>query len=620
MKAESKNKQETLNSNTLELYLIHECSLIVAKSKTIERAYEDCVSLICKSIEWPVAHIYFPDDTKKELTSSSIWCVDNKSSAKNLINITKKVSFDKKFGLLEKIWLSKKPVWISSLKSKKYFPDKKKSTDIEVQSVTGFPILVNKKIIAIFEFYSYINEDKNNCLLEIFEFLGEQLGYFFERKQFGYELDNLAHFDVVTGLPNRVFFLETLKLTSSRAKRLHQKFALMLINVDHFKQVNDNFGFELGDDFLKQLSLKIKSIAREMDYVAKISGDEFVIIIDNIPALATASAVALRLFDSIKQPLNLDGQEVMASISIGISVYPSAGISEDELLNNASSAMLRAKEIGGSAYMFYTDKLNSQIARVFEIEVNLRNAIEKNELYLVFQPQIDINNGSLAGVEVLLRWNSKKLGIVDPDVFIPIAESVGIMAYIGDWVLEESLKQLSLWSKYFPSLMPPMSINCSIAQLKNKKFVSFVKAQMESLSLKGEQFILEVTETMLMNDTSTIISQLNSLHRLNIRIAIDDFGTGYSSLSHLKKIPLSSIKIDKSFITNIAVDKSDEAVAGSVVHIGKKLNLKVVAEGIETKEQADILTKIGCNLMQGYLFSKPLKRDEFLAFLKKQQK
>lgn len=431
------------------------------------------------------------------------------------------------------------------------------------------------------------------------------------------DLENAKYYDQVSGLPNRVFFMENLEQTIHRAQRLSNQLALLFIDIDKFHEVNSTYGNDVGDKVLKKFASLVKRVSRKMDYVAKVGDDEFTVLIDNIPSSAIAADVAKRIINIFREPIQVGRHKLKLEISIGISIYPDSGITKDDLLNNAICALQSAKIIGGNIYIFYAKKLSNDAAQALEIEKSLRNAIVNDEFHLVYQPIVDVEKQRIETFEVLLRWHSKQLGVIDPDIFVQIAEKKGIMQDIGEWVFNKSIDQYAKWAKENPDIdLPSMSINCSVCHFKSKSFFSEILKKLKKHNISNKKIIIEITETMTFDDNSSIHSQVKDLDAKDIRIAIDDFGTGFSSLSHIKNIPVSTLKIDKSFITNVIFDNNDDAVVGSILHLGAKLAINVVAEGVETEEQAAYLKEKGCRLMQGFLFSKPLPTAEFIKYLR----
>lgn len=430
------------------------------------------------------------------------------------------------------------------------------------------------------------------------------------------KLEELAHYDTVTGLPNRMFLQEMIRSTIRRVQRNQELFAVLFIDVDNFKHINDSYGHSLGDKLLQHISQRIKNTAREADYVARIGGDEFVVVLDEIDTSHMAASIASRLIDAIHEEIVINGVLLRATVSVGICIYPEGGSGEEELLKHADAAMYKAKAAGKNNYQFYTQKLNEENTRRLQIDTHLRSAIENKELSLVYQPQISLITQKIEGMEALLRWNSAELGNVPPDEFIPIAESIGLIQDIGDWVINEAFEQFSYWARQYPELSICLNVNCSTIQLQQKAFLDYVSDEIKKYDFGPNKVILEATETKLMERVEMAKGHLDSINKIGIRFAIDDFGTGYSSLNYLKQLPISILKIDKSFVKDIPGDANDVAIVKAIIELAKALNLDVIAEGVETREQAEMLMELGCRSAQGFWFAVPLTVDELNDFLR----
>ena len=334
------------------------------------------------------------------------------------------------------------------------------------------------------------------------------------------DLENARYYDQVSGLPNRVFFMENLEHTIHRAQRLSSQLALLFIDIDKFHEVNSTYGNDVGDKVLKKFASLVKRVSRKMDYVAKVGDDEFTVLIDNIPSSAIAADVAKRIINIFREPIQVGKHKLKLEISIGISIYPDSGITKDDLLNNAICALQSAKIIGGNIYIFYAKKLSNDAAQVLEIEKSLRNAIVNDEFHLVYQPIVDVEKQRIETFEVLLRWHSKQLGVIDPDVFVQIAEKKGIMQDIGEWVFNKSIDQYAKWAKENPDIdLPSMSINCSVCHFKSKSFFSEILKKLKKHNISNKKIIIEITETMTFDDNNSIHSQVKDLDAKDIRIA-----------------------------------------------------------------------------------------------------
>ncbi len=424
------------------------------------------------------------------------------------------------------------------------------------------------------------------------------------------ELEDQATHDFLTGLPNRLLFGDRLTQKLAEATRHKNMLSMMFLDLDRFKLVNDALGHNVGDKLLVQSADRIKSCLRDVDTVARMGGDEFTIILSDIHDPLDASEVADRIVQSFSPPFKIDDHVLYVTTSIGISTYPKDGTDVDTLVRNADTAMYRAKEQGGNCYHYSTEMLAGAPSAQMKLENALRIALDKNEFVLHYQPKVNCKTGVMLGAEALVRWQHPEMGLLFPVQFIPLAEESGLVVPLGEWVLTEACTQNKKWQD--EGLMPmEVAVNISVKQLTHGDFVATVKRVLEETGLNPEYLGLELTETTIMNNTSQAVGILQELRAMGVRVSIDDFGTGHSSLSYLKNPPMDTIKIDRSFLKNIASDPDNAAIAGAVIAMAHSMNLRVVAEGIETLEQLDFLRSLNCDEMQGYFISRPVGADNF---------
>ncbi|MBI4808083.1 MAG: EAL domain-containing protein [Nitrosomonadales bacterium] len=432
------------------------------------------------------------------------------------------------------------------------------------------------------------------------------------RKEAEQNIEHLAYYDVLTGLPNRTLLHDRIKQHVAAAHRDKQRFALMFIDLDRFKYVNDSMGHAVGDQLLQAVATRLQENVREGDTVSRIGGDEFVILLRETDTDGAAH-VAQSLLDMLHQPYEIDGMRIPIHASIGISIYPDNGLDIGTLIKHADVAMYRAKEDGRNSFRFFTTEMDSRINQLFSMEKDLRLALERNEFHLCFQPQMDIASGRLCGAEVLIRWNHPEKGAISPAEFIPVAEETGLIIAIGDWVLHTTCKKIAAWRRQ--GMLPlPIAINLSLRQLLQPDFAQQVATVLEKYDVPPNELELEVTESIMLNDAQVALNFLDKMRDLGVRLSIDDFGTGYSSLSYLKKMPIHKLKIDKSFVSDIQTDPNDEAIVRSIIALGHQFKLSVIAEGIERQEQMDYLKTLGCDEMQGYFYARPLTEEDFVRF------
>ncbi len=435
-----------------------------------------------------------------------------------------------------------------------------------------------------------------------------------ERKNAENQLFQLAHYDQITRLPNRVLFLDRFQQVLKYAKRDQQPITLMYLDLDRFKEVNDTLGHDMGDVLLKEAADRLMKCVRADDTVARMGGDEFTVILNNIDNQISTERIAQSILDKFTEPFHLDGEVVYISVSIGISAYPVDGDEVEVLLKNADQAMYVAKQNGRNRYHYFTSVMQNHALNRWNLSNDLRGAIAANQLTLYYQPIVNLATGDIHKAEALIRWQHPTRGLVSPAEFIPIAEDTGMIIEIGDWVFTEAVEQVIKWRMHQPNFQ--ISINRSPVQFRaNLKYHLNWVNHLHARNLPGNSMCIEITEGLLLDARDAVIQQLDSYSKTGIKIAIDDFGTGYSSLAYLRKFDIDYVKIDKSFTSNIHAGSSDMALCEAIIVMAHKLGKKVIAEGIETQAQLDLLIKAGCDFGQGYLFSKPVPADAFETLL-----
>ncbi|WP_424194567.1 EAL domain-containing protein [Ampullimonas aquatilis] len=437
-----------------------------------------------------------------------------------------------------------------------------------------------------------------------------------QRKQA--ELYYLAHYDNLTGLPNRMLLCDRLEQACRDAQRKSSLVALLFIDIDRFKHINDSLGHSAGDAILRKIAERLKDVARRTDTVARLAGDEFVILMEDFMDSTMIDMLAQRLRDCVQTPIEMFGHSLVVTVSIGSALYPNDDTSFSPLLAKADAAMYEVKSSGRNGYRAYSASTIMYNPASMLIENDLRLAIERNELVLHFQPQIDLISHAICGVEALVRWNHPQQGLVSPAEFIPIAEESGLIVPLGEWVLCEALRQLKIWQELG---IPPIrvSVNMSALQFNQRQFPSFLKARLEEFQVNPQQLELELTESLLMHNVDDVLLTLQEIKQLGVSLAIDDFGTGFSSLSYLRRFPIDRLKIDQSFVRDIEQTPVNESIARSIVALANSLSLEIIAEGIETQSEQAILKHMGCTEGQGYLFAKPLSVNELINWFRNHQ-
>lgn len=423
-------------------------------------------------------------------------------------------------------------------------------------------------------------------------------------------LKHLAHHDPLTDLPNRLLFDDRLEQALAKGKRNGQQVALLFLDLDRFKNINDTLGHEFGDQLLKKVAVRLLSCVRETDTVARLGGDEFLVVLEQVEDFQTVATMAQRIRHSLAQDIPVESYQLFVTVSIGISMYPSDATTSRELLKCADIAMYHAKQEGKDNYQFYKPQLNARAHEMLELERGLRQALNSAQLELYYQPQFDLQQGHIIGMEALLRWSHPEKGMVSPADFIPIAEETGLIVNIGEWVLREACQQICSWQD--EGLAPPkVAVNLSGRQLRQHDFIDMVDQVLADTELDPQWLELEITESILMKDVQTNIMALTDLRARGIQLSVDDFGTGYSSLSYLSRFPVGKLKIDRSFVMSMEESEEQAAIIDSVLALGQSLRMTVVAEGIETPAQRDLLEAKGCTQGQGYLLGRPMSADQF---------
>lgn len=479
------------------------------------------------------------------------------------------------------------------------------------------PILSHeRKVLGTFALYSNTVRSPSATETRLINMATPLAGIAIERQLTEKRIRYMGDHDALTGLPNRTLLEDRLKQAILYAQRYNRLVTVVFLDLDKFKLVNDSLGHSAGDELLKTVARRMLECARRTDTVVRLGGDEFVIILFDQPAnLDGITPVLHKIQEAILQPIQLSGHTLHVTCSMGLATFPADGSDTDTLLSNADAAMYRAKELGRNSYQFYTSEMNNKVQGKLAMQDGLRNALNHDEFLLLYQPQVDLQSGQIIGVEALIRWQHPELGIVSPIKFIPQAEETGLIVPIGDWVIQNACRQNKAWQD---AGWPPitMSVNISARQFIERDLIDRVRHALQETGLDPMYLELELTESLIMQDLQQAISKMKELQSMGISLSIDDFGTGYSSLAALKSFPIARLKIDQSFVRDLPDNENDKAIATAVISLGHKLNLKVIAEGVETEEQQTFLRENGCDEIQGHFFSRAVSAEEISLLLR----
>lgn len=495
------------------------------------------------------------------------------------------------------------------------------------KTILAVPLKLNgTRIVGVVEALNKAGGPFDERDERVLEILGSLVGVALERAHSIHEKEALdekmiyqAQHDLETGLPNRALLMERLAFDLEEAERRQQELAVLMIDLDRFKLINDSLGHGMGDTLLKQVAHRIKTSVRMNDLVTRLGGDEFVIVLSKIKNRQDVSKVAQNLLRAIQRPFYVDGTELFITGSIGISLFPALGNNVIELMRQADNAMYRVKAQGKNNYQFFAEEMSDTEMRRLSLVTQLHKALEYEELVVYYQPQLNLQTGKLAGMEALLRWNHRELGMISPTEFIPLAEETGLVVPIGTWVLNEACNQVKRWEHVgYPPVR--MSVNVSAVQFGRNDFIGIVEEALRTSQIDPGCLEIELTEGLLLNDIQGAAAKLKELKKLGVYIAIDDFGTGYSSLRYLKQLPIDTLKIDQSFIRDMRVfdpaKGKDRALVQAIILLGHNLGMNIIAEGVELQEQVDFLRESDCEEIQGYIFCKPLPSagvEDFMA-------
>ncbi len=585
--------------------LEHAVTRVLSESQGIEEAMQAVLEKFCTTAGWAYGARWVLNTADQQLNCIESWQVDT-PAAKAFAEFNHTVRRDfqpHSGGLLRGVWATGEPVWMEDVAAEASFNRGAEAARAGLHAAMAFPILILGKFYGVIEFFAAERRPRDDGLLRVARSIGSQVGQFIARKEAELNLTFFANHDALTGLPNRAMFGERLAQALARAQRNGRKVAVMFLDLDRFKIINDTLGHDAGDRLLQEVATRLRNCLRESDTIARQGGDEFVVLVEDMNGTAQAAGVAQKILDAVAEPYELSGQDYHVTASIGVSVYPEDGSDMQALLKNADIAMYRAKETGKNNFQFYSAQANRHSLERLALETDLRRALERQELHLHYQPKIDSRSGCVTGVEALLRWQHPTRGAIAPAELIGLAEETGLIIAIGDWVIRTACRDAQAWGAAGNAV--PVAVNLSARQFGRDGLVDAVAEVLRDSGLAAAQLELEITESAVMDNAERAALVLDRLRAMGVRVALDDFGTGFSSLGYLKRFPVDSVKIDRSFIADLARNSDDAAITRAVIAMAHSLRLKVTAEGVETAAQVKFLRDHDCDEMQGFRFGAP---------------
>ena len=601
-----------------QLVLLEAVVLASNESTTVEHALRGAVEAVCAHTRWPVGHAYLRDPSSGDLVSGRIWHMEQPGPLAAFRRTTEELTFATGIGLPGRVLATGSAAWIADVELDDDFARK----SLGVRAAFAFPIHAGGELTAVLEFFAAAAIAPDAALLEVMAQIGGQLGRVVERIRAQEQIAHQATHDSLTGLANRLLFSDRLEQLLAHSERRGSIAALLFLDLDRFKDINDTLGHNAGDQLLRDVAERLQAALRGGDTIARFGvgaeftlarfgGDEFVVLCDDLAAEADAVRVAERVQHALLIPFVLEGDELVVTASIGIVVAGAEHREAASLLRDADIAMYRAKERGPGRWEVFDEQIRRRALARVAIERALRHAPDAGELRLHYQPVVALEGGTLQAVEALVRWEHPERGLLHPADFIPIAEESALILQLGAWTLREACEQAGRWRARFGDRAPlPVSVNVSARQLAQAELPAIVGQVLAETRLSASDLALEITETSLIEDASVAAESLRELKSLGVTILLDDFGTGFSSLSHLQRFPIDALKIDRSFVKGLRAGSDECAIVRAIVAMAGALGFEVVAEGVETAEQAAEVQALGCARAQGYFFARPAPPGE----------
>jgi diguanylate cyclase (GGDEF)-like protein/PAS domain S-box-containing protein len=585
------------------LQMGHTVTRLLAESRSIEEALPQVLRTICESGGWVYGQRWALNRAANLMHCAETWCAaDPRLEEFEAFNRSRMQTPGNGRGLIHRVWESNNPVWVDDLAQEKHMQRTPMALKAGLSSAFAFPILVGDGFYGVMEFFGAEARRADAELVEIVRTMGSQVGQFMARKAAEQNLRFVASHDPLTGLFNRSMFNERLQQALAQATRFERSLALLFIDLDGFKVVNDTLGHTAGDQLLAELAMRLRATLREGDVIGRMGGDEFVVLIEEFGDAAQVAEVAKKVLETVARPYPLQGRDFEVTASLGISLYPGDGKDAQTLLKNADIAMYLVKQQGKNSFRFYAPQMNVHLVERLSLESSLKRALERGEMLLLYQPRVGVRDGQVSGVEALVRWQHPTQGMINPGEFLPVAEDAGLMLAMGEWVLHTACRQVRAWrDQGLPHLR--MSINLSPRQLSQDSLIQVVREALHRAGMDPGRLEIEIREDMVLRNPERAVRLLAQLKELGVRLVIDDYGTGYSSLNYLKRLPIDAVKIDRSLIRELPRDVDAAALSRAVVAMAHSLGISVTAEGVETRDQWEFLHQLGCEEMQGNYFS-----------------
>jgi diguanylate cyclase (GGDEF)-like protein len=607
------NLEKKVDERTNDIQLLEEVAMAANECSKLEDAMRAALKLICVRLGWLVGHVYLPaNDGTRELESKGLWHLSDDEKIQKFRMVTDVTRCAPGVGLPGRVMISKKPEWVADITQDPNFSRAEIPQDIVIRAGFATPVMMGQEAVGVLEAFSDRPIDCDQHVLNLMSQVGTELGRVAEREKGEQAVRHMVYYDPLTELPNRLFLREHLKLALASAAEERGTMALLLLDLDRFKDINDTLGHHHGDLLLQEAAKRLKDALPEASVVARLGGDEFAVLVPDARIIEGIQC-SRKILRAFQKPFVLQGLSLVAKTSIGIALYPDHGQDGDLLYQRADVAMYVAKN-SHSGYAVYDAKKDQYSPRHLVLMSELQEAIASDQLMLFYQPKIDLHTNQVTGVEALVRWQHPKLGLITPDQFLPLAERTGLMAPLTNCVIREALIQCHIWAGY--GIKIKTSVNLSTDLVQDSDFLAQIMPLLKTMGVPAETLMFEITESAIMADPERALQNLSHMRSLGLSFSIDDFGTGYSSLAYLKNLPVEELKIDKSFTQNMLSNDKDLAIVRSTIELSHNLGLKVVAEGVETRRILESLAALGCDGAQGYYICHPIPGVKIPDWLK----